>query len=1613
MGVRGDMEPRGSLHRTGNGESPVVYNAQIYDAPLLPYEKQLIATIGATEEEYRILVKHAFLSGIRKPAGYEHIPDIRCDPGTIAIAGITLFEAGALTFAGQIVVGAILLTAGYLLTPKPKELDQRGPRNLASLNQAGRYSPTYGFESQAELVDYQAPIPLVFANAYYDGDQYKSGGVLVSPRLVWSRMLSLGSQQAAKLLLVVGEQGVKDKGGIDLPDLTGIFIGNGALDSLYKSSFSFYWKNGDLNDTPRIREYDEKYGEARGSLDPNSGVDDDVFSCSTHASEYDTGFCSVHSLSNHEAFGCFAPINNGTPYRVNWRTVPIPHISDGQDDDPEKVNGFTRWKIAGDKMGGPGSPRQNMRGHSLREADKGQWGGFSYWRTKTQDVGMPGIGRNYPCRMGIIEYYKKSVSPEQRLRSTTDGNPNSPWIPMKEFSGVKRGDRCLFQIRPGTEKLREDLYADGKVKVEDINNKVDEMRIAADDALQIGELFIIGGCTWRVLSRTVNLWTVETAVDQNIILECIDASEPPFDQIGLVARTLIIPTVAGIAATKRRDGTDRPAWSNHHPGYGSAGSPASGYGAKDGDGFIGDTPEFGDIPGGSWYPLMRIAKGMVRNKRPCDRTEIGIKSNVFQQFTGLCNFNSLLSVRELYDAEHSDPGVVVNSGTMNAYASRSSCFVIRYRVADGSWYNENPAYPDLAGWKRFHPVFVVIGTSPVIQYNSIRIDHPNRGEGDDTTYEFQLLPVNGAALRTFPNDAIFYRLTAGRGGFTDDIKDISVEDGFKLRFKGSRVTRAAIRFNKEFSNNAAVTQVTESVDKEMSLERAGKLPVNFDVPNISLLSNVRYKKNIGEGRDANKGAWGAWSWEMFGTAGPSDPRRKSVFKKLYTDGTTFHAEPAGNYISGRPLSFTFDLIKVDLGAGHWSGESAVWWVEIIGDNSTYGTKNGYRPDHAGDDNVNTDFAQGETIKILKDISGSNPWKSRSGMNDFTKVGIELDVIGVSHVSRSRGLGYGIPYEIFGSADNFSPGDEKTVDILMQASMAAGQDTNGLEDGRKIKVRMRSRVLDIADKNWTGRDKTFDAPYQIEALIDDSDSTGGWETGDIFEYLLQPGNGHQGGGSKTNNPFRSDNSVWIGYKFRVSHYDETTNVVSVELDPAQQAESARLWEHNSQLSDISFYHGHVQKSNSDNSEHVITYVNESMRNLNHKGEAIVPNYDHLTMAGLIFKASRNYSILDQIRVWLAKGMKVKRWHPDRSAAYRDSEEYGASNLFPDLVYHLLTDRISGTGQILGTSVDAATRLIDTDSFQTTCKFLHQNKLFFDGSIAGEVNVRQYVNDLAPNFLCQSVIKNGLFALVPAIPTTAEGDISLGIVPIQQIFTDGNILEGSYETTYLNLEERQPFKAMVRYRKERKNKLPEEDIVEVQWKGYDGADVSTLGSFSNEEVVIENFNLTDFCTRREHAVAVGKYFIAIRRLITHTISFQTTPYGLDLAPGDYIKVSTAISPYSSINNGTIDADGDITSVNTLPDGTYNVLYYPTGSLEEVQTGQLIVDGKKTNQSQFFNSIFSIEKSTNSLDVYKVEQITLEEDRTVSIVASEFPCNGDGVSHIAWQIHPDKEADFWTVS
>ena len=44
--------------------------------------------------------------------------------------------------------------------------------------------------------------------------------------------------------------------------------------------------------------------------------------------------------------------------------------------------------------------------------------------------------------------------------------------------------------------------------------------------------------------------------------------------------------------------------------------------------------------GPGYFPLMRVNFGVVRNTRPCETTEFGIKSQVWNRASGLCNFAS-------------------------------------------------------------------------------------------------------------------------------------------------------------------------------------------------------------------------------------------------------------------------------------------------------------------------------------------------------------------------------------------------------------------------------------------------------------------------------------------------------------------------------------------------------------------------------------------------------------------------------------------------------------------------------------------------------------------------------------------------------------------------------------------------------------------------------------------------------------------------------------------------------------------------------------------------------------------------------------------------------------
>lgn len=423
----------------------------------------------------------------------------------------------------------------------------------------------------------------------------------------------------------------------------------------------------------------------------------------------------------------------------------------------------------------------------------------------------------------------------------------------------------------------------------------------------------------------------------------------------------------------------------------------------------------------------------------------------------------------------------------------------------------------------------------------------------------------------------------------------------------------------------------------------------------------------------------------------------------------------------------------------------------------------------------------------------------------------------------------------------------------------------------------------------------------------------------------------------------------------------------------------------QYTDISFYRDLVEKSNASQPEHQIVYVNEIQT---YELEE-PPAMNDLTLAGLSLKAGRNFSQLDQLRCWLALGIPVIRLHPSRLTAYEDNFAIGPSNLLTDLVYYLLTNQMGGAGGLLGMTVGDPFQVDKNDMIETS-KFLYEQKLFFNGPITERTNLRQFVSDVAPFFLCNFVVTNGKFSLKPAFPVNSLGQFNEGAVPIAQLFTEGNILEDSYKLEYLGGEERRTFQAIVRYRQENPNRLPEEKAVTVKGTG---------GGYSNPRVELlpqEQFDLTAFCTSEHHAVMAAKYFLSLRNLVTHTISFSTTLDGLNIAAGSYIKVVTRSSPYSSTRNGTIDAAGAVTSLTDFADGQYTVSYFNAAS-EDVQEGVMTISNKTVSESAFANSVFSMIDDSVSQNVYVVEQLTFSQEGTVDIVASEHPCFSDGRSKL----------------
>jgi len=1319
--------------------------SQSHLPPLLPYERDLISLIGCTEEEYRAFNEEVRRRGYVRPAEYDHIPDVRCDPVTVAVS---------------LIVGAALTVVGNLLVPKPKPAslpqqrsNNRGENNSQTINLDSasgrtRFNDTEGFGGTAPLTKYNTPVAIPFGRwqlASVDYYPEASGGLLITPSLVWARLFSYGTYQAYKGLYVVGEYGLTP------PDVQGVYVGNNALGNVFKNSFAVYWSGSQGSN--RIQGSDLIAG-TRGNPaagDPEAG--DEVFTCPTRLGSRDLGFCSSFTPSNSVEFGVYDPIYNGTQIKVNLTLVQV-----AINMNPQSIDRAVREraKIIGTDVSGP-------------------------------RAGMPGEGRLYSCRMGLVAH-----------------NGNSYSLPTNV--NIQVGDKVTFRV---VDRSFQDL---GDVRLEDMNQRAAALIEAADDALQLGESFIIGRMMFQVTNRRTGAWNRGDG-DRDYELTCIDGTGGS-PQIRIAGTGALEEPIAFEGTTYR-------------PWY----------------------------SGISAFPLLRASLATVRNQRKVDVTEIGIRSVVYQQLNGLCNFPSMPSPPELVSFYERD--IQVNNGFQTRYINRTSVWSLQIRPASADF--ENVFYE----WVSLGVVFAVTNNTPAPVFNFIRIR-----SGTPMQMEYRIVPRSGASSVAFSSGNDRWWELSGSG--TPLATDVSTPYGtFHISAQGTlRNPVDELFISPELARGVTLARPEITTTTVATVEVVEQLPAGI----TGRLQNYYTAVLGGAGSDENRGLTKEEIVPL--TFGDKSISLVVYNTSIFQTGSTINQVSAVSVIEQLPPGGT--------------GRVQNYYTAILG-----GAGSGGNAGRTVEKVVNLNI-DGRTIALL--VFNTSIFEPTNPLADNGYIWNPTYQFGVQ--SSSPDWFVNLTFEHLPVADG---------GVVLRVDALRTETTQGA---------------------WI-----WSPTYQFRVET----SSTNWAVGDQFEHVP---------------------SSLGGVRLRVSSLD-------TEILPAVGASAGQFYESKTQVADVSHY-DEIQKSNSSSPEHRIAYVNESLAET-----PTVPQYKDLTMMGVALRSGNNFAQISEISAWVPNGVSARR--------FASGDSYGPSNKFNELVYYLLTDKNAGLGNVIDP------KMIDEAGFARTSYFLQQNRIFFNGVLAERVNLRSYLSDIAPQNLCNFVVKNGRFSVEPALPADANGSLITGPLSPVAIYTSGNIIDGTFAVEALERQERLQIRMAVTWRNSsNRNRLPSNESFLVSW-----ADEA-----SNQPVTEENLDMSSFCTTKHHAFMTARYLMSIRRRVTHGVKFKTTTDEANVAPGSLIKVVTQSIPYSVYNNGIVLSDGTVQSLTPVQDGTYSVNLYRTGS-DLVESATLVVSDGKVADSSMYGSLFAIENLSVGDGLYQIEEVGLDEDGLVEITASHHPTDSSGAS------------------
>lgn len=320
--------------------------------------------------------------------------------------------------------------------------------------------------------------------------------------------------------------------------------------------------------------------------------------------------------------------------------------------------------------------------------------------------------------------------------------------------------------------------------------------------------------------------------------------------------------------------------------------------------------------------------------------------------------------------------------------------------------------------------------------------------------------------------------------------------------------------------------------------------------------------------------------------------------------------------------------------------------------------------------------------------------------------------------------------------------------------------------------------------------------------------------------------------------------------------------------------------------------------------------------------------------------------------------------------------------PDIFLDTVLDKANGIGNF------ASLHSVDVIQLAQSKRFVIANNLFMDGLIGDAQSWRAFWSQVGAYSLLELATIGGKDTLIPAVPYNRSTGAITSTIAINALFNQGNILEGSLKEEFTDYGTNAEDVIITVIFRDGSRNATFPSNVSVQIKLADTLEINAIR---------ETIDASQFVTTRAQAILIGKLLCNTRRHVRRSIEFQTFPTDSAVQPGSFIYVETSNNQWEGLYTGKVEAGGvlNIPIGTAVPNGTYNALTYTSSSGVQSFSGISVTGNTAAALAGRAGDLFVLGTAVRNKRVFRIVEISMEEEGETTIKAVEHPCDANGNS------------------